>query len=79
MKFYQDKLEMLKLECFVLGLILLVLGVFSKFTLNIVNKGLKNFETLFKKGFEFGSYNKNSAFIEVLVLSLSKADSATKN
>lgn len=56
----------------------MVLRIFYKLILDIIDKGLKIFKVFLKKGFEVGPQNKNGAFITMLILSLLDADSARK-
>lgn len=59
---------MLKVKCLVSDFFQLVLKVVSKFSLDIVIKGLKIFKVDLKKSFKIRSYNKNGAFLAIFVL-----------
>ena len=69
---------MLKLWCLVSGFFQLVLGVFSKLILNIVNKGLKIPKVLSKKSFKFWLHDKNGAIVMVFMLNLFEVDSTVE-
>lgn len=56
----------------------MVLRISLKLILNIVNKGLRIPNILFKQDFEFRLYDKSSAFVVAFVLSLFEADSTIK-
>ena len=56
----------------------MVLGVFSKLTLDAINKGLGLPEVFLEKGLELWPCDWSSAFMVALVLDPSKTDSTTK-
>ena len=53
MKFYHERLEVLEMERPVLGFFSLKLGVFSKLTLDTINKSLEIAKIFLEKSFEF--------------------------
>ena len=77
-KFYQDRLKVLKIKCLVSGLFKLVLRVFFKLTPDIFNKGLRISKVFSEKGFKFGLFDMSGALMVILMLSLSEANSAMK-
>ena len=66
------------MRCSILGFFLLILGILSKLTLNIVDKNLEIFDVFPKENFELRSNDESDALMVVLMLSLSKANSGTK-
>lgn len=66
------------MRCIILGFFQLVLGVFSKLFLYVIDKGLKFFKIILEESFEVIPCDWSGVFIAALVLSLSKADGATK-
>ena len=64
--------------CTVSGFFQLVLGVSPKLTPNAVNKGLGTSEVLSKESLEFLPRDRSGAFVAVLVLSPSEANSTTE-
>ena len=69
---------MLEVWCPLSGLFQLVLGVPSKLTPDIVNKGLRIPEVLSEEGFELWPRDQSGALVAALVLSSSEADTATE-
>ena len=66
------------MRCPILGFFQLILGIFSKLTLDIVNKSLGISEVFSKKDFEFRSCDQSGTLMTILILSLSKADGAMR-
>ena len=69
---------MLEKWCPVSGLFQLVLGVRSKLTPDIINKGLRISKVFMEEGFKFWQRDWSGALVAVLVLSSSEAYSATE-
>ena len=53
----------------------MVVRVFPKLILDIINKSLKIFKVLLEENFKIKLYNKSNILIMVFILSLFKADS----
>lgn len=56
----------------------MILGIFLKLILDIINKGLKISKILSKKDFNFWLYNKSDVLGAVLVLNSPKTNSDIK-
>lgn len=54
------------------------MGVSSKLTPNSINEDLRVIKIFLEKNFEFRLYNKNGALVAMLIMDLTKTNSATK-
>lgn len=56
----------------------MILEIFSKFTPDVVDKGLVVPKVFLEEGFKVRLRNRSGAFMAALILSSSEADSATE-
>lgn len=66
------------MRCLILSFFQLVLEVFSKLILDIIDKSLGVLEVFLEEGFKVGPNDRNDALIVAPVLGLFDANSATK-
>ena len=78
LNYIKNKLVILKIKYSILGFFQLVLKVFLKFTLDIINKSLKISKIFLKQGFKFWPYNKTDIVIIIGILSSLKIDNIIK-
>lgn len=71
-------MEIFKIKDIVSGFFQLVLEVLSQYILNIVDNNPRISEIPSEKSFEVRPYDKSSAFMAALILSLFEANSVTK-
>lgn len=77
-KFCQNRLEILNMQCLILGIFQLILEIPPKLILETINKGLKAFKVLIEESFKFRPYNRDSTLLAILMLSLNEAYKAIK-
>lgn len=72
------ELELLKIESIVLSLFQLILGVFFKFTPDIIDRNLRIFEAFLKESCKIKLYNQNGTLVTTLILSLFETNKIIK-